>query len=300
MGSRQITRKEFLKASFAGVAGLSLVKGHPEGQLHQAQRVIGRTGIRVSPVCFGAPRTSELSLIRYAISKGINFIDTGRAYGNGNNEILVGNAVEGMRDKVVIQTKIRLEYNELPSMGKGRKGAAEIKDVLSGKLSESLKALKSSFVDVLLYHDAIDEDLLFHEATMEFFDSSKKAGLIRAHGFSTHSDRMKLIDRNISDSFYDVIMVPFNHKGSYTHSLTGQYSEWDADKLTGLLSESGRKGTGVISMKTCSGGKYQAATNAEPNYREAVRWVLQHNFVSSAAVAMANFEQVDDFLPLLG
>ena len=69
----------------------------------------------VSPVCFGAPRTNDESLIKYAIDKGINFIDTGRAYGNGNNEKLVGRAVEGRRKSIIIQSKIRLEENELSS-----------------------------------------------------------------------------------------------------------------------------------------------------------------------------------------
>ena len=87
----------------------------------------------VSPICFGAPRTNEESLIRYAIDKGINFIDTGRSYGNGNNEKLVGKAVAGIRKNVVIQSKIRLDANELPSGGKGKKGADEIRDALEFK-----------------------------------------------------------------------------------------------------------------------------------------------------------------------
>ena len=63
----------------------------------------------VSPIAFGAPRTNEESVIKYALRKGINFIDTGQSYGNGNNEKLVGKAIAGIRKQIVIQSKIRLE-----------------------------------------------------------------------------------------------------------------------------------------------------------------------------------------------
>ena len=298
MGKKQISRKEFFTKTLSGIAGLSLVSKNMSGLLSSGQelRAVGDTGLMVSPIAFGAPRTNEESLIKYAIEKGINFIDTGRAYGNGNNEKLVGKAIAGIRTNVVIQSKIRLEDNELPSKGKGRKGSAEIHDALSSKLEASLKALNTSYIDILLYHDALEESLLFHPETMNFFAEMKKSGVIKAYGFSTHNDRMNLPARNNSERFYDVVMVPFNHKGSFVHSVTGNYSEWDQNKLISILTEAGNKGIGVIAMKTCSGGKYSPSAGTEPGYKEAVQWVLQHKFISSAAIAMANFEQVDEYM----
>jgi aryl-alcohol dehydrogenase-like predicted oxidoreductase len=296
MGKKQINRKEFFTKALAGVAGLSLitknltVAGEPTIEL----RSIGATGIMVSPICFGAPRTNEESLIKYALDKGINFIDTGRAYGNGNNEKLVGKAITGIRDKVVIQSKIRLEENELPSKGKGKKGAEEIRNALSSKFEASLKALNTDYIDVLLYHDALDEKLLFHSETMKFFSEMKTSGAIKACGFSTHNDYMNLPERNNSEVFYNLLMVPFNPKGSFVHSVNGRYSEWDQKKLIAILTEAGNKGIGVIAMKTCSGGKYSLSPGLEPSYKDSVLWVLQNKFISAAAIAMANFEQVDE------
>jgi aryl-alcohol dehydrogenase-like predicted oxidoreductase len=296
MGKKQISRKEFFTKTLTGIAGINLVSRQlsdvsPTGP---ELRSIGDTGIMVCPVCFGAPRTNEESLIKYAIEKGMNFIDTGRAYGNGNNEILVGKAVAGRRESVVIQSKIKLEENELPSKGKGRKGAVEIRDALSSKLEASLKALNTSYIDVLLYHGASDENLLFHTEVMKFFSEIKKSGVIKAHGFSTHNENMNLPERNNSEGFYDVIMVPFNPMGSFTHSVNGRFSEWDQKKLISILTEAGNKGTGVIAMKTCSGGKYSPSAGIEPSFKESVLWILQHKFISSTNVAMANFEQVDE------
>lgn len=302
MGQKQISRKEFVARSFAGIAAINVIKSSLTipGTSVPRLRSVGNTGIMVSPVCFGAPRTNDESLIRYALSKGLNFIDTGRSYGNGNNERMVGRAVSGIRDKVVIQSKIRLDEDELPSKGRGRKGAEEIRSVLSKKLEESLKALGTDFIDILLYHDASDEKLLFHDETMSFFSEMKKRGTIKAHGFSTHNEFMNLPERNNSEVFYDVVMVPFNPMGSFTHSITGNYAKWDQEKLIAILTEAGNKGIGVIAMKTCSGGKFAPSSTVQAGFKESVIWVLDHKFISSAAIAMANFEQVDEHTSLLG
>ena len=296
MGEKQISRKEFFTKALTAIAGISFVSKNMTKLLSAGSelRAVGNTGILVSPLCFGAPRTNEESLIKYALEKGINFIDTGRAYGNGNNEKLVGKAISGIRGNVVIQSKIKLEEHELPSKGKGRKGAAEIRDVLSTKLQASLHALNTEHIDIMLYHDAVDEKLLFHQETMKFFDEMKKSGVIKAHGFSTHNDYMHLPERNNSEGFYNVVMIPFNHKGSFIHSITGNYFEWDQAKLISILTEAWSKGIGIIAMKTCSGGKYSPSPGVEPSYKEAVLWVLQQKYISSASIAMVNFEQVDE------
>ena len=301
MAKKLISRKIFLTKTLAGIAGIGLVNktSGAESPTPPVLRNIGETGIRITPVGFGAPRTNEESLIRYAVEKGINFIDTGRSYGNGNNERLVGRAVAGIRKDLVIQSKIRLDADELPSKGKGNKGAEEIKNLLNSRIDASLKALNTDYIDILLYHDASEEGLVFHPETMKFFSGLKDSGIIKACGFSTHNDRMNLPARNNAEKFYDIIMVPFNHKGSFIHSVSKRYSEWDQARLISILEEAGQKGIGVVAMKTCSGGQYSPSPGVEPGFREAVKWVLQHKFISSAAIAMANFEQVDEFLACL-
>ena len=298
---KKLSRKNFIKTGLTGIAGISLAPRHLNEIFFTGpeRRNLGDSGLMVSPLCFGAPRTNEESLIKYALEKGMNYIDTGRGYGNGNNEKLVGRAVAGVRKNVIIQSKIRLEANELPSGGKGRKGAEEIKTVLSIKLEASLKALNTEYIDVMLYHDAIDENLLFHDAVMSFFSEMKRTGAIKAHGFSAHNDHMNLQERNNSEDFYDLVMVPFNHKGSFIHSVNGRYSEWDQIRLISILTEASNKGKGVIAMKTCSAGIYSPSPGVEPSFKEAVRWVLNHKFISSAAIAMANFEQVNEHVSWL-
>ena len=292
MKKKQISRKEFLIKSVTGLSGLSLVSNQVFGVFSSGPelRSLGKTGIMVTNLCFGGPRTSEESVIRYAFDKGINFIDTGRAY--GKNEQLVGKAVAGRRKNVVIMSKMQLEEKELPSRGKGKKGAAEIRDVLSTKLEASLKALNTDYIDVSLYHNALDERLLFHSEVMKFFSEMKKSGVIKAHGYSAHNEYMHLHERNNLELFYDVIMVPFNHKGLFVKPT--YTSTWDQKKQISLLTEAANKGIGVVAIKTCLGGKYAPSANIEPSFKEAVRWVIQQKYISSAAVAMTSFEQVDD------
>jgi len=298
---RTISRKKFLSTTIAGFTGIKIMSDTliNSQECTFDKRYVGKTGILVSPVCYGASRTNEESLIRYAIDRGINFIDTGRSYSNGNNEVLVGKAISGIRNKVVIQSKITLDKKDLPSGGKRRKDASAIRNILNSKLEASLKALNTDYIDIMLYHDASEEDLLFHPEVMKFFDGMKSSGTIKAHGFSTHNDFMNLPERNNTELFYDVMMVPFNHKGSLIHSVTKVFAEWDQNKLISILTEAGNKGIGIIAMKTCSGDKYSPSSDVEPSFREAVRWVISHSFISSAAIAMANFEQVNEHISLL-
>jgi len=232
-----ISRKRFISSAVAGLAGISAIPYLPGRVLSEipGNRPVGKTGINVTPVCFGASRTNDESLIKYAIEKGFNLIDTGRSYANGNNERLVGKAVSGIRKNVVIQSKIRLDPNELPSEGKGKKGAGEISNLLNSRLEASLKALGTDYIDILLYHDASRENLLFHSEVMKFFDGLKSTGVIKAHGFSAHNDLITLHEMNNRELFYDILMVPFNHKGSFVHSVTGNFSEWDQARLISAL-----------------------------------------------------------------
>ncbi|MGB8492660.1 MAG: aldo/keto reductase [Bacteroidales bacterium] len=301
MAGRKLSRKKFISTAIAGIAGLraASVMNFADTSDTVQLRPLGTTGIRVSPICFGAPRTNEESLIRYAIDKGINYIDTGRSYGNGNNEKLVGRAVSETRNKIVIQSKQRIDRDALKSGGKGKKGRDELRDLLASGLEASLNAFGTDYLDIFLYHDASDEDLLYHPEVLKFFSEMKASGVIRAHGFSAHNDNLNLHERNVREGIYDIMMVPFNFKGSFVHSVNGRYSEWDQKRLVSVLTAAGDKGIGVVAMKTCSGGKYSPEPGIEPDYREAVRWVIQQPFISSAAVAMANFGQVDEHAVLL-
>lgn len=295
---KKITRKEFITKTGAGIIGLGLMSGRPfnEGGDQALTRELGNTGIMVTPLCFGASRTNDEGLIRFALDNGINFLDTGRSYARGNNERLVGRAVKGRRKDFVIQSKMHLEPDELSYGGKGRKGHNEIKEILGKRIAESLEALATDYIDIMLFHSAEYEDLTYHDAVLEFYEKQKKDGIIRAHGFSSHDYSLGLLKKNNTDKFYDIIMHPLNFKGGFTHSLSGWSAVWDQEVLLEELEKAAALGTGIVAMKTCSAGPYSHNGLDEPTYRQAVEWVLNKPFVHSAAVAMANYEQVRAYI----
>src|SRR6201987_2590720 len=77
-------------------------------------RTLGRTGVKVSPLCLGAmmfgswgnpDREESVRIIHAALDAGINFIDTADGYSAGDSEEIVGSALAGRRDDIVLATK---------------------------------------------------------------------------------------------------------------------------------------------------------------------------------------------------
>ena len=301
----KLTRKEFLKKSSAAVLGLGVLgldptkaggKKTPQAALDM--RVLGRTKIKVSPLGFGASRTMEPALVQAALDAGINFLDSGRSYFRGQNEIMVGKVITGIRKNVVIQSKLRVNFQGEEGSG-SQENVKETLVNMTSSLEESLKALGTDYIDIMLIHGASSVEVAYHEAVLEFFSSLKKKGIIRAHGFSSHTNQIKMLQGANQNPFYDVIMVPYNHKGSYVHSNSGNYSEWDQPALEIEMAKLKKSGIGLIAMKTCSGGPYAPENDTQPSFDKALRWILEQNKVHTLAVAMGNFQQIEENLRAL-
>jgi aryl-alcohol dehydrogenase-like predicted oxidoreductase len=89
-------------------------------------RTLGNTGLKVSPLCLGAmmfgawgnpDHDDAVSIIHAAIDGGINFIDTADMYSAGESEVIVGKALAGRRDDVVLATKVHGQMGKDPNMG---------------------------------------------------------------------------------------------------------------------------------------------------------------------------------------
>ena len=68
-------------------------------------RTLGKTGLKVTSLSFGCMTTSDQTVIEHAADMGILHFDTARGYQNGNNERMVGAALKGRRQKVVLSSK---------------------------------------------------------------------------------------------------------------------------------------------------------------------------------------------------
>ena len=305
---RLMTRKKFIRISSAGLLGVGLlgkstallgrslknqVEKNPE------RRMLGRTGIKVTALGYGASHVTEPSLIKRALDLGINFIDTRGDYSRGENEIMLGKVIKGIRRKVIIQSKIRIrtkakgEALHAPEMRK------RLRLKMETSLNQSLKDLKTEYIDIMLIHGIKTPDIINHETIKEFLMEAKKTGKIRACGFSSHANQIELVRDANRDNFYDVIMVPYNHKGSYIHSRRGHYNEWDQPSLEKELKRAEKHGVGIVAMKTCSGGPYSSGGVSRPTYRNALEWVSSHSYISTMAVAMGNFKQIKENIQVM-
>lgn len=294
---KQITRKEFLKKSYAGLTGLvayDVLRKSPLRLWDKGTalpiRTLGRCGIEVTILGYGASRSMEPSLLLAALEQGINFVDTGRSYFNGNNERMVGDTLQGMRKNVVIQSKMRVRIGGDSGVVNN---AAAIRKSMDSSLQASLKALKTDYIDTMLIHDPGDVKILKNETVQEFLADAKKKGILRAYGFSCHNEN-ELLEYAAQSEFYDIIMLPYNHKGSYVHMNSGRSAEWDQLRNEVELKKARARNLGVIAMKTCSAGPYPSKNPEEPTFAGALRWVLDHDFVSTAAVAMSNVEEIQE------
>ncbi len=305
--SRLLSRKDFLKKSSAGFAALSIA-GSKAPNLSDLDsllspppqfRVLGRTGIKVTTLGYGASRTMEPSLVKSAIDTGINFLDTGRSYSNGQNEVMVGKVIKNIRDKVIIQSKIRIRAREKGEELKSQRVAKRITSSMVSNLDECLKALQTDYIDIMLIHDVSSTEIINLEYVQEFFDNAKKQGKIKACGFSTHTNMLEVMKAANVHNFYDVIMVTYNHKGSFIHSLSGNYSEWDQPALEVEMAKAAKNQIGIVAMKTCSGGPYSPGTGQEPSYKEALKWIIDHDYIHSMAVAMGNTKEIKENIQVM-
>jgi aryl-alcohol dehydrogenase-like predicted oxidoreductase len=295
---RKITRKEFLKKSCTGLTGLvayNMFKKSPLSRWKNSgtaleERQLGRCGIEATVLGYGASRSMEPSLLMAALDSGVNFIDTGLSYFNSNNQRMVGEALQGIRKDVIIQSKIRVR---LQGRDSSERSPEAIRKFLESNFQACLKALKTDYIDIMLIHGASDVRVLTNETVMGFFESVKKKGIIRAHGFSCH-DEIPLLESANESKFYDIIMLPFNHKGFYVHMLSGRTSEWDQPRVEVELEKAHKNKLGVVAMKTCSAGPYAFADGQAPSFKGALEWVLDHDFISTVAVAMANRKEIQE------
>jgi len=118
-------------------------------------RTLGRTGVQVSPLCLGAmmfgawgnpDHDESTKIIRAALDAGINFVDTADIYSNGESEEIVGKALAGRRDDVVLATKLHNPMGEdVNARGNSRRWIVRA-------VEDSLRRLQTDHIDLYQVH----------------------------------------------------------------------------------------------------------------------------------------------------
>lgn len=150
-------------------------------------RRLGNSDIQVSEIGIGcmtmtgiygpADNDQSIATIRAALDAGVNFIDTSDAYGNGSNETLVGKAIEGRRDEVVLSTKFGNIFAKDP-----QRGADGRPEYVKEACDKSLERLGVDVID-LYYQHRVDRQVPIEETVGAMADLVK-AGKVRYLGLS--------------------------------------------------------------------------------------------------------------------
>ncbi|MDX3099259.1 aldo/keto reductase [Nonomuraea angiospora] len=149
-------------------------------------RTLGRTGVQVSSLVLGAMNFGKIgrttqdeatAIVDAALEAGINLIDTADMYGNGESEEMVGKAIAGRRDDIVLATKAGMP------MGEERNHRGGSRRWLVTELDNSLRRLGVDHVDLYQLHrwDPTTSD----EETLSALTDLQRAGKIRYFGSST-------------------------------------------------------------------------------------------------------------------
>ncbi|MFC8366816.1 MULTISPECIES: aldo/keto reductase [unclassified Streptomyces] len=149
-------------------------------------RTLGRTGVQVSTLALGAmnfgrigrtPQDEATAIVDAALEAGVNLIDTADWYGEGESEEMVGKAIAGRRDDIVLATKANMP------MGDERNHRGSSRRWLVTALDDSLRRLGVDHVDLYQIHrwDPATSD----EETLSALTDLQRAGKIRYFGSST-------------------------------------------------------------------------------------------------------------------
>ncbi|MEV7727155.1 aldo/keto reductase [Streptomyces sp. NPDC087917] len=149
-------------------------------------RNLGGTGIEVSAHCLGTmmfgavgnPDHEECGrIIRAALDRGINFVDTADMYSAGESEEIVGKALKGRRDDVVLATKVHFQ------MGEGRNRSGNSRRWIVQAVEDSLRRLGTDWIDLYQVHRP--DHTTDVEETLSVLGDLVRAGKIRSFGCST-------------------------------------------------------------------------------------------------------------------
>jgi aryl-alcohol dehydrogenase-like predicted oxidoreductase len=149
-------------------------------------RTLGRTGIKVTPYALGAmmfgaggnpDHEDAARIIHKALDAGINFVDTADRYSAGESEEIVGQALKGRRDDVVLATKVNGPMGDDPNQrGNSRRW-------IMTEVENSLRRLQTDYIDLYQIHRPDpDTDI---EETLSALTDLVRAGKVRAIGSST-------------------------------------------------------------------------------------------------------------------
>jgi aryl-alcohol dehydrogenase-like predicted oxidoreductase len=295
-------------------------------------RPLGRSGVSVSRLCLGAmmfgpwgnpDHDDAIRIIHRALDAGINFVDTADVYSAGESETIVGKALKGRRDDVVLATKVGLPFGEDPNRrGTSRRWITEAVDA-------SLRRLDTDWIDLYQVHRLdpatdLDETLgalsdLVHAGKIRAFGASNLSGseIVEAQWtaerrgrerFRTEQPVYSLLTRAVE---YDVLPTAQRYGvGVLTYSplaggwLSGKYRKGEEVSGPGSAARATRFAAALDASNPVNAAKLDAADALAQLADEAgltliqlaIAFITRHPAVTSAIVGPRTIEHLESYL----
>jgi aryl-alcohol dehydrogenase-like predicted oxidoreductase len=261
-------------------------------------RTLGRTGLRVSEIGVGgaqfgltnymgkwdansdeAQRLTTATVHR-ALELGYTYFDTAPGYGDGRGEEMLGIALQGHRDEIVLATKVS--------------GGQWTPEGIRTSVEASLRRLRTDVIDVIQFHGGWyhqpEVDAILKGGGLETFQQLKQEGKVRFIGFTAEGPSAG-VEELIASGAFDVMQVRYNLM--YQHP-----SDWHNGE--GIIRQADAQGMGIVLMRPMTSGVFQRLmAQAFPQIdvldvgRLLLNYVLSDPFVDVALVGMREPRFVD-------
>jgi len=211
---------------------------------------LGRTGLQVTRFGVGGAYCESVEGYRAALDCGVNYVDTARAYRDGKDEAVIGQAIEGRRDDLVVATK---------TLQRDAAGARR-------DLETSLRLLNTDYIDIYqLHHLNTQEErdrALGPGGALEAVQKAREEGLVRFIGVTGH-DWVE-IQKAVATGLFDTVLCWYNCAMKEPEGT--------------VFPEARRHHTGVVIMNASRNDKLFAGPEAPP-VEQFYRYVLSHEAV---------------------
>ena len=296
-------------------------------------RSLGRTGVKVSPLClgcmnFGGKTEPEdaYDIIDRALDAGINFLDTANVYSRGRSEEVTGEALKrnGKRDKIVLATKVHgaMDDDDPNARGNSRRHIIE-------QCEASLKRLKTDYIDLYQIHRP-QPDIPIDE-TLGALDDLVRKGYVRYAGTSTFAawqlmeslmvskergftrfvceqPPYNLLDRRVERELlpmaetYGVGIIPWSPLAGGL--LTGKYSRGaplpEGSRYENVKDNKIQQGRYTEEAFEVIGGLESLIQNKDCTLSQfALAWCMHQRGVTSPIIGPRTMEQLEDNLKAL-
>ncbi len=292
-------------------------------------RSLGTTGVKVSPLCLGAMMFGAMGnpdhddcirIIHRALDAGINFVDTADVYSAGESEQIVGQALKGRRDGIVLATKLHTPMSSDPNE-KGNSRRWIVREV-----ENSLRRLDTDYIDLYQVHRPepgtdIDDTLsalsdLVHQGKVNYLGSSTfpAEAIVEAQWtaerrgherFRVEQPPYSIFVRGIEESVlpmceqYGMGVIPWSPlNGGF---LTGRYRPGEAAPTSGRAARTPERfdpERPAVQRKLALVPELEkvAADAGMPLARLAIGFTLAHPAVSAAIIGPRTMEQLEGLL----